>query len=93
MIQRNDLLAFNFYKKEKFTGSYCGMRYLIQKCQKNDSDVFSVITWPGPYNFASTAEELRVEKLFPFTEEALNDITDYLNCTYEAEKENWPSRI
>lgn len=31
MIQRKDLLTFQFYKKEKFTGSFRGMRYLIQK--------------------------------------------------------------
>lgn len=31
MIQNDDILNMNFYKKEKFTGSYQGMRYLIQK--------------------------------------------------------------
>lgn len=93
MIERKDLLAFNFYKKENFTGSYCGMRYLIKKSTENDSDCFSVFTWPGPYNFASTAEELRTEKQFPFTEDALNDITNYLNATYEAKKDNWPIGI
>lgn len=93
MIQRKDLLAFNFYKKENFTGSYCGMRYLIKKSSENDSDIFSVTTWPGPYNFAATAEELRTEKQFPFTEDALNAITDYLNATYEAGKNDWPTGI
>lgn len=93
MIQRKDILAFNFYKKEKFTGSYCGMRYLIQKSTENDSDIFSVTTWPGPYNYAATPEELRTEKQFPFTDEALNDITDYLNATYEAKKDDWPGGI
>lgn len=31
MITPEDILNLNFYKKEKFTGSYKGMRYLIQK--------------------------------------------------------------
>lgn len=31
MITNEDILNMNFYKKEKFTGSYLGMRYLIQK--------------------------------------------------------------
>lgn len=93
MIQRNDLLAFNFYKKEKFTGSCLGMRYLIQKTTENDTDYFSVTTWPGPYNFASTDESLRTAKLFPFTEASLQDITDYLNQVYEEGKANWPSGI
>ena len=30
MITPEDVLNLNFYKKENFTGSYKGMRYLIQ---------------------------------------------------------------
>lgn len=93
MIQRKDLLAFNFYKKEKFTGSYLGMRYLIQKATEGERDIFQVFTWPGPYNFACTDENLREVKCFPFAEDSLNDITDHLNSTYEAGKEKWPTRI
>ena len=40
MIKRKDLLAFNFYKKEKFTGSYHGMRYLIQKAEEGEENIF-----------------------------------------------------
>ena len=83
MIQRKDLLAFNYYKKEKFTGSFCGMRYLIQKVQNDGAELFSVWTWPGPYNFETTPLEQKTEKSFPFTEEALDAIADYLNLMYE----------
>lgn len=38
MIQNDDILNMNFYKKEKFTGSYQGMRYLIQKDQEEDDE-------------------------------------------------------
>lgn len=31
MITTEDILNMNFYKKEKFTGSCLGMRYLIEK--------------------------------------------------------------
>lgn len=31
MITSTDILNMNFYKKEQFTGSYLGMRYLIKK--------------------------------------------------------------
>ena len=52
MITPEDILNLNFYKKEKFTGSYKGMRYLIQKehDEESDTDVFRAIYWPGPYN-------------------------------------------
>lgn len=93
MIKRTDLLAFNFYKKEKFTGSYLGMRYLIQKASEEEQDVFSVVTWPGPYNFESTPEEQKAVKSFPFEPEALEEIAEYLNGVYEANKDNWPVQI
>ena len=31
MITAEDILNMNFYKKEKFTVSYLGMRYLLKK--------------------------------------------------------------
>ena len=86
MILRKDLLAFNYYKKEKFTGSFCGMRYLIRRDQRDGADIFSVWTWPGPYNFDTTLPEQKTEKTFPFTKEALDEIVDYLNMTYESSK-------
>lgn len=81
MIQRKDLLAFDFYKKEKFTGSYCGMRYLIEKTKEDDTGQFAVYIWPGPYCFEATQEK-KEKKVFPFCEESLGEITDYLNEMY-----------
>ena len=90
MIERKDLLAFNFYKKEKFTGSFCGMRYLIGKEQNDGVDLFAVFTWRGPYGFAATTEE-KEKKLFAFTEESLEEITAYLNQVYEKNFSSLPS--
>ena len=45
MITNEDILNMNFYKKEKFTGSYRGMRYLIRKDSVPEEDVFSVTVW------------------------------------------------
>lgn len=83
MIERSDLLAFHFYKKEKFTGSYCGMRYLIEKTTEGEAELFAVYTWPQPYNFEATLQEDKCRKTFPFTAESLEEITDYLNRIYE----------
>ena len=38
MIQNDDILNMNFYKKEKFTGSYQGMGYLLQKALEEDAE-------------------------------------------------------
>ena len=58
MITTEDVLSLNFYKKEKFTGSYRGMRYLLEKSKdEEDADIFRCHIWPGPYNYASTPDE------------------------------------
>lgn len=93
MISPKDLLSFQFYKKEKFTGSFQGMRYLIRKSAENDRDIFEVFTWPGPYNFASTEDSKKTRKVFPFENESLKDIAEYLNDTYGAGKDAWPTGI
>ena len=87
MIQNDDILNMNFYKKEKFTGSYQGMRYLIQKDQEEDAedenvkhDIFRVTIWPGPYNFASTADDLKSSAVFPFTPEGKEQVVGWLNA-------------
>ena len=38
MITNEDILNMNFYKKERFTGSYRGMRYLIRKASVREDD-------------------------------------------------------
>ena len=50
MITTEDILNMNFYKKEKFTGSYKGMRYLVKK-EKDDAenDIFRATVWPGKF--------------------------------------------
>lgn len=41
--------------------------------------VLLVTTWPGPYAFDTTADELKKRALFDFSEEGLIAVTDFLN--------------
>ena len=92
MIQKKDLLAFDFYKKEKFTGSFCGMRYLIEKEEEGDAGQFAVYTWPGPYSFGATQKK-KDKQVFPFAEESLDKIADYLNQMYAKGKDTLYSAV
>lgn len=101
MITNDDILNMNFYKKEKFTGSYQGMRYLIKKDSEeipSDSpdtpaekkDIFHVTIWPGPYNFASTEDSKKTSATFPFTPEGKQQVVDWMNDQWLSRKEEWP---
>lgn len=87
MIQRKDLLTYQFYKKERFTGSHSGMRYLIRREGEGDLEEFAVYVWPGPYGFDAAADEEKVRRAFPFAEASLEEIAEYLNQAYE--KRDW----
>ena len=90
MITTDDVLNMNFYKKEKFTGSYKGMRYLLQKDSieiPSDNpeqsiekqDIFRCYLWPGPYNFATTPDEQKSMAIFPFTIDGKQAAVDWMN--------------
>lgn len=88
MITSDDILNMNFYKKEKFTGSYLGMRYLIRK----EDDNFRAFIWPGPYNYETTPDEKKTDSTFPFTPEGKQQVVDWLNEQWESRKGEWPER-
>lgn len=89
MITTDDILNLNYYKKEKFTGSYQGMRYLIRKETRDGSDILCVCIWPGPYNYETTEDSLKTCAAFPFTPEGKQLAVDWLNEQWLAGKETY----
>ena len=85
MIERSDLLALGFYKKEAFTGSFQGMRYRIAKAD----DSLSVTIWPEPFCFEKTPDSEKQTEIFPFSEEGLCQVTEYLNTQHDAQLPRW----
>lgn len=79
MVERIDLFHLPFYKKEAFTGSDRGVRFWIGRTEipKEGSEeardtVLRTIMWPEPFALKHTADEKKVNKDFPFSEEGLD---------------------
>lgn len=89
MLKSSDLFHLAFYKKSCYTGSLNGMRYYIEKASEDDTDIFKVWIFPGPFCFEKTAAEQKEFKTFPFSEDSLSDITDWLNKQYEDRATFW----
>ncbi len=81
-VTRQDIYNIRFYEKSNFNGSLRGMNYRIEKVA-GDAPQFKVTTWPGPMNFDHTDDALKVTAFFDFTDDALNDIAEYLNRFHE----------
>lgn len=60
MITSDDILNMNFYKKEKFTGSYQGMRYLIKKDAVPDEPSDSAPADASPEDAPAMVDVFRV---------------------------------
>lgn len=85
MIQRDMLCkpAFEYIKKERFTGSYCGMRYLYEKVEKEEGKVICARHWPEPFCFEKTDEEKIISNEFEFSQEGLDAAIDWLDKAQE----------
>lgn len=85
MIDRKSLLSLNFYKSSPFTGSDGNLRYRIEKITLPDDTAASsqlrlqATIWPGPFAFSHTPNEKKTTYLAAFSEEGLQDITQWLN--------------
>ncbi len=85
MLERKALLALNFYKRKPFTGSDGNLRYRIEKVELPIADSEETETklqatiWPGPFAFAKTPDEKKTTYQTAFSEEGLQDITQWIN--------------
>ena len=89
MIKREDLLTLNFYKKEKFTGSFKGMRYRVEKTEEG----LKATVWPEPMNYANTPDEQKTEATFSFDENGLCQAADWLSSQYTSRESFWKALL
>lgn len=85
MLDKKNFNILNYVRKEEYTGSMDGMRYMVKKA----GDEAEVIIWPEPFAYAYTDEEMKQRKMFPLSDEGMMMICDYLNEQYEAQRPLW----
>lgn len=89
MLKSSDLFHIPFYNKSPYTGSRNGMRFYIEKTVEDDTPLFKVWIFPGPFCFEKTLEDQKESVTFPFTEESLPLICNWLNSRYEERASYW----
>lgn len=97
MVERIDIFHLPFYKKEAFTGSDRGVRFWIGKTEipKDASEeekdtVLRTILWPEPFALKHTADDKKIHKDFPFSEEGLDMAYEWLMGEGREEVKNAP---
>lgn len=85
MIEKRNMMPLAFFKKEAYTGSSEGMRYRISQVteEKEEEKVsfLEAVIYPEPYCYEVTPEENKTRRRFPFEEESLEQIRNWLNET------------
>lgn len=83
MLKREDFLSLNFVKKEDFTGSHKGMRFMLHQETVEEEKKLKVYVWSEPFGFDATPDEEKLSELFAFSEEGLAQAIDWMNERYE----------
>lgn len=83
MLTRDDFLSLNFVKKEDYTGSYKGLRYMLHQETVEEEKKLQVYIWPEPYGFAATSEDVKEVQLFSFDEQGLLNAIEWMNERYD----------
>ena len=98
MIKREDILPMGFLKKSDFSGSYKGLRYrlkIISETVTSDSgeerkeDHLLCETWPGPFNYHTTPDEVKMSNKFSFDEDGVCDSISWMNDVYAEDPGKW----
>ena len=83
------LVPFSGLKKEPFSGSHQGMRYLLAADNGRDSTTFTAYVYPEPWCFEETPDDEKEGASFPLSDEGMDQAMDWLHERFDAEKKRW----
>ncbi|MCI8614166.1 hypothetical protein [Parablautia intestinalis] len=89
MIDKEKFHVLNYIKKEEYTASMEGMRYMLKKKEAEGESVLEAVIWPEPYCYAKTGEEKKQRKVFALSPEGVEQAAGWLNEQYKAHREYW----
>ena len=93
MIDKETFHPLNYIKKEEYSGSMDGMRYMLKKAKTDDSDVIRVTIWPEPFGISKTPDEKKQSIDVPLTEEGVAMAADWLNEQYIEQEDRWKESL
>ena len=83
MLTRDNILSLNFIKKEDFTGSYKGIRFLLKQDTIEEEKKLCVYMWSEPLGFEATPNDTKIKKIFEFSNEGIDCAIEWMNDNYE----------
>lgn len=76
--------SLNYIKKERFTGSNTGMRFMFEKKKNGEDEVILACVWPEPFSFENTVEDKKEYMEFVLTDEGLQEAIKWVESKQPA---------
>ncbi len=86
MVSKDDILSLEFLKKSEYTGCSEGMRYRLEKVEREEGKFLKATVWPEPLNFLMTPEENKRSNEFSFSDDGVEDAVHWMNNVYFEER-------
>ncbi|MCM1154270.1 MAG: hypothetical protein NC314_07655 [Roseburia sp.] len=93
MIDKAKFHPLNYIKKEEYSGSMEGMRYMLKRVKSGEEERIRVTIWPEPYGIFKTPEEEKESIEVELSEAGVEKAADWLNEQYEMQKERWKGSL
>lgn len=105
MLERSEYMPLEYFRKQRWTGSYQGMRFLFHKiteCRQEKAEGeaveqeqvwLEVVIWKEPYSYECTPEEEKIRQRFLFSEEGRERAIVWLEEEYDKRREEWKAMV
>ncbi|MDE7017314.1 MAG: hypothetical protein K2P65_07010 [Lachnospiraceae bacterium] len=93
MIDKTTFHPLNYIKKEEYSGSMEGMRYMLKRVKSGEEDKIRVTIWPEPYGIHKTPDEEKQSIEVPLSKEGVEEAADWLNAQYVEQEEKWKGSL
>lgn len=95
MIDKESFHPLEFIKKEEYSGSMDGMRYMLKRVKgaQDEPDKILVTVWPEPYGINATPDELKTKEYFDLDADGVADAADWLNKMFFDNEDKWKAAL
>ena len=93
MIDKSTFHPLNYIKKEEYSGSMDGMRYMLKRVKSGEEDKIRVTIWPEPFGINKTPEEEKQSVEVALSEDGVNEAADWLNAMNKEQEEKWKGSL
>lgn len=96
MIDKQTFHPLEYIKKEEYSGSMDGMRYMLGRVSGEGEDApdrIRVCVWPEPLGIQATPDEKKITEYFTLDTDGVNDAADWINKMFFDHEDEWKAAL